>query len=141
MATQIAVGLIVEILQVVARVATGRRRLQHLLMRFRAAPLVDARQIGEEEAGLAQGIERAQRHRVLGQPIMSFLDVAPILLEERAQIGEDARAIGHALFELGGRRHLAGETRAQPFLPEIPGYAQPLRSAISEPFERVGHGL
>ena len=103
------------------------------------APLIDPAQIGEIAPGLAQRCDGAGGDG-FRRAVEPLLDVAPILVEQRAQIGEDARPLGHALLEPGRRRHLLGEPGAQPFLAEIPGDAQALRGTVGDPFDQHRHG-
>jgi hypothetical protein len=81
-----------EFLQIIRRVDARRRRLDQTLLGRSLTPRLDRGKIGEEIDCAAQGgggtAQPVSRRRV-----PPSLDIAPILLEQGEQVGEDATAV------------------------------------------------
>ena len=118
---QIAVALEMEFLQIIARIVAGRRRVEQALLAAAVPPRIDRREIDEEVGG---AIERRDRIAdILGRErVISGLDVAPVLGEQRLEIGEEAPAVRHRPPAQRCRQRLRpAEARGQQLLAEIPG--------------------
>src|SRR5271169_4530459 len=93
-ATQITVALKMELLQVIARVGAGRHFAQNSLLTCAVPPSLDGAQVNKKidcpTHGLDGAAEAARRLRVI-----PGLDVAPILLEQGPEIGENAAPVRH----------------------------------------------
>src|SRR5580704_1631183 len=79
------IGLKMEFLQIIRRISTGRRIGQNALLMFAVPPLFDRPQIGKEVDCAAELLQRLAEPVARGR-IISGLDVAPILLQQRAQV-------------------------------------------------------
>src|SRR5262249_12909474 len=124
---EIAIGLKVEVLQVITRVPTRRRVAEHLARVACLAPLLDPAEIGKEAARAAQPRQWV-RHKLGRQAIVARGDVAPVTLEQPPEIAEDTGAAGASLTRLR-RAVVAGcrLRRGKQLLTPIPRDAQSLR--------------
>src|SRR5215472_12064193 len=93
---EIAVGLVMEVLEVVARIAAARGLAHDLAVVAGRAPRVNAREIGEEAAAPLQARQRV-RDELGRQLVVAGGDVGPVALQELAEIAQDAGARRRAL--------------------------------------------
>ena len=80
-ATQIAVALKVELLQVVARVRAGRHFAQNTLLGRAVPPVLDGSEVRKKVDSPAQRLEGAAE-AILRARVVPRFDVAPILLDK-----------------------------------------------------------
>ena len=80
---QIAIGLKMEFLQIIGRISARRRVCQNALLTSAIPPLLDRTQIGKEVERAADLLQRVPEPVGRGR-IVAGLDVAPILLHQRA---------------------------------------------------------
>src|SRR3954468_19963778 len=91
---QIAVALEMEHAPVVARIAFGLLVAQQHLSGGAVPAGLDRAEIGEEIGGATQPFERIAAP-ILGRGVETGLDVAPVLLDETPQMGDEPLAVGY----------------------------------------------
>src|SRR6516165_11410276 len=90
---QIAVALEVEFLEVIARVGAGRHFAENPLFGRAMPPSLDRTQIREKIDRTAHCFQRVAETVSRPRVIPGF-DVAPVLLDQSPEIGEDAPLVG-----------------------------------------------
>src|SRR5216683_8453120 len=93
-AAQIAVALKVKFLQVVGRVPTTRHLRQQALLARAMPPFLNRAQIGEKIEGAADLVDWVAEP-VGRRHVIACLYVAPILLDQGFEIGEEASSVRH----------------------------------------------
>src|SRR5260370_10962126 len=94
-AAQIAVALKVKFLQVIGRVPTTRHLRQQAVLGRAMPPFLNRVQIGEKIEGAADLLNWVAEP--LGPPpAIARLDVAPLLLDQASEIGEEAPPVRYS---------------------------------------------
>src|SRR5580700_9222081 len=132
---QVPIGLKMEFLQIIRRISTGRRMCQNALLMFAVPPLFDRPQIDKEVDCAAELLQRLAEPVARGR-IMAGLDVAPILLQQRAQVCEETLPVRHwPPAERFRQSHWATHSGGQQLLTEKPADPRGLRRAESHPIQ------
>ena len=137
---QIAVALEMEHAPVVVRIAFGLLVAQQHVRGGAVTAGLDLAQIGKEIGGAAQPVERIAAP-VLGRGVETGLDVAPVLLDEPPQIGDqplpDRAPSGRADSNAAPGRSRFCQPRGKRLVSEIPPDPGRLRRLEGEFFQAL----
>ncbi len=132
---QIPISLKMEFLQIIRRVSTRRRVCQDALLASAMPPLLDRAQIGEEVERAADLLQRIAEPVSWGR-VVAGLDVAPILLHQRAQVREETLPVRHWPPAKRFRQsHWTTHSGGQQLLAEKPADARGLRRVERHPVQ------
>ena len=128
-----------EFLQIIGWISTRRRVRQNALLTSAMPPLFDRTQIGEEIQCAADLLQRLAEPVGRGR-IVAGLDVAPVLLHQRAQIREETLPVRHWTFaERFRQSHRTTHSGSQQFLTEEPADPCGLRRVERHPVQSGYH--